>query len=135
MDAGVVPTGDLSSSWETSIGKPTKVAELLAAARDNDAKQAGGIPSKMIRESVKCEGKTLMFQMVSELGTISGISLKRVTLVRAVLLPNKTYLTAFASSPEDVFTGELKARLEYALSSFVPRVPEASSEAKQLLGR
>lgn len=35
MDAGAVPTGDLSDSWEGSIGKAETVAALLAAARDN----------------------------------------------------------------------------------------------------
>ena len=44
-DVGVVPTGDLSS-WP-AIGKPQKVAELLASFRDGDSKQQNNLPSKV----------------------------------------------------------------------------------------
>jgi hypothetical protein len=49
-DVGVVPTGDLSS-WP-AIGKPQKVAELLASFRDGDSKQQNNLPSKVDTDSI-----------------------------------------------------------------------------------
>lgn len=106
-DIGVLPTGDFST-WE-AIGSAKAVADLLAANRDGDAKQRGGLASKVDPASVAVAGRTLSFRTVASVAVqrpdklleAQGVSeLRRLTRARADLRGDGTALVLWASALE-----------------------------------
>lgn len=127
-DVGVVPTGDLGS-WP-AIGKPQKVAELLASFRDNDSKQNNGLPSKVARGSVAQEEDDLTFSIITPIAVQrpdklmeqEGLTeLRRITTVRAVLLPDsKQVMVVWASALEQDWVNGTRDVFAEIAASFTP---------------
>lgn len=125
-DIGVLPTGDFST-WE-SIGSAKAIADLLAANRDGDAKQRGGLASKVDPASVAVSGRSLSFLTVTSVAVqrpdklleAQGVSeLRRITRARADLRRDGTLLVLWASALEQDWKAGAASSLGSVVDSLV----------------
>jgi hypothetical protein len=125
-DIGVLPTGDLST-WE-AIGSAKAIADLLTSNRDGDAKQRGGLASKVDPASVAINGRTLSFRTAATIAVqrpdklleTQGISeLRRITRARAEIRRDGTALVLWASALEQDWNKGASAVLNAVADSLI----------------